>query len=79
MLFDDSSWKYIHQSKPPLRWIANVIGSIGSWAVLKCAFAEEDKRNNAAAIYGYIYSVTMPVWQKYGSFYKLERQIEEDI
>lgn len=78
MPFEDD-WKLIHQSKPPLRWIANVIGSIGSWAVLKCAFAEEDGREKAAEIYGVIYSKTLPIWTKYGSHYRLDRQIEEDI
>ena len=74
-------WKttLVHQSIPPLRWFANIMGSIGSWAILECAFAEEDGREKAASIYGYIYSMTLPIWTKYGSYYKVDMQIEEDI
>jgi hypothetical protein len=79
MLFDDDNWKLIHQSLPPLRWLANGFGNIGSWAILRCAFAEEDERMFAAKIYGKIYSLFMPLSNKYGSYYKLDRQIEEDL
>lgn len=76
---DIYNWKttLIHQSIPPLRWYANILGSIGSWAVLRCAFAEEDNRDFAAKAYGYIYSITMPTWHKYGSYYKVEMPIED--
>lgn len=79
MLFDDDNWKLVHQSIPPLRWIANTFGNIGSWAMLQHVFAEEDKRPIAARIYAEIYSLFMPLSNKYGSYYKLDRQIEEDI
>lgn len=81
MLFEDDDWvtTRIDQSKPPLRWYANMMGSIGSWAILKCAFADEDGREKAASIYGYIYSKTLPIWSKYGTHYKVNMPIEEDI
>lgn len=79
MISDDENWEYINQSKPPLRWVANMFGSIGSWAILKCAFADEDGKVFTAKVYGEIYSLFFPLYHKYGSYYKLNRQIEEDI
>ncbi len=79
MLFEDDDWETsrVDQSKPPLRWLANMMGSIGSWAVLRCAIADEDGRYKTASMYGYIYSKTLPLWTKYGTFYKLKPPMEE--
>lgn len=78
---DINKWKttLVHQSIPPLRWYANIMGSIGSWAALQCVFAEEDGKDKIASIYGYIHSATLPIWTKYGTYYKIDMGIEEDI
>lgn len=78
-MLDDEDWEYIHQSLPPLRWLANIFGSISSWAILKGVYAEEDERVIAAKIYGEIWSLFFPLSSKYGSYYKLIRKIDEDL
>lgn len=78
MPFNDD-WVLVHNSIPPLRWLANICGSIGSWAMLRCVFAEEDNKPIAAKIYGEIYSLSFPLWQKYGSYYKKVNEIDEDL
>lgn len=67
----------IDNSRPPLRWLANLMGEIGGWAILRCAFADEDGRETAAKIYGVIYSATIPLYMKYGTFYKLKFKDDE--
>lgn len=62
-----------HKSKPPLRWIANISGSIGGWAILKIAIYDENENFGIRyKIYSVIYDMFMPTYFKYGSFYKLD-------
>jgi hypothetical protein len=59
-----------HKSKPPLRWIANLFGEIGSWAIMHVADLD-DQRNFGwrYKIYSKIYGIFMPAYYNYGSFY----------
>ncbi len=60
-----------HKSRPPLRWIANIAGTIGGWAILKIAIYDEDENFNFRyKVFSIIYDIFMPTYIKYGSFYK---------
>lgn len=75
-LFDNT--KIIHNSRPPLRWIANVFGSIGSWAILKICFLDEEENFGLRyKVYGFIYNMFMPIYFKHGSFYKWDFDMSE--
>ena len=78
---DEYDWKEkrIDQSRPPLRWIANLFGEIGGWAILRLSYAEEYDNKIAIKIYGFIFDRTFPLYQKYGTYYRIDWQIEEDI
>ena len=67
----------IHNSRPPLRWIANLFGEISGWAVLRLSYAEEYEKNVQEKIYGFIFEKTFPLYQRYGTFYKVKWD-EED-
>ena len=78
---DDIDWDYerVDNSRPPLRWIANLFGEIGGWAILRCSYAEEYEKKIQAKVYGFIFDRTYPLYQKYGTFYRVIRHIEEDL
>lgn len=62
-----------HNSRPPLRWIANVFGSIGSWSIWHVALLDEYENYGwKYKFYGAIHDCTWPLYRKYGSFYKLD-------
>lgn len=81
-MFEDDSleWEFevIHQSRRPLRWIANLAGSIGSRGLLDISYMED------AGYTGWRYKVNLflwdtlyPIYNKYGTYYKLKTEIEE--
>lgn len=64
----------VHRSKPPLRWIANLAGSIASSGLLRISYAEEYEKN-----YGFRYNLDLflwntfwPLYSKYGTFYTFD-------
>lgn len=60
-----------HQSKPPLRWFANICGSVAGWAMLKAAWLDEDKKyGRLYDFYGRIYFKTLPIYLKWGTTYQ---------
>ena len=78
MLFDDDSWKVIHKSRPPLRWIANLAGDIASKGLLDVSYMED------AGYTGWRYKVNLFLWDnlypfydKYGTYYQLVREEDE--
>ena len=78
MLFDDESWKVIHKSRPPLRWAANLAGTIASRGLLDISYMED------AGYTGWKYKVNVflwrtfwPIYDKYGTIYKLIREEDE--
>ena len=62
-----------HNSKPPLRWIANWAGSRASAAVMRSAWLHEDEIEGGIRhfINERIYIYLWPIYQKYGTFYKV--------
>lgn len=62
-----------HKSLPPLRWFANWVGAISSWAIMKASWLDEEENYGIKyKFYGKIYSLTWPIYYKYGSFYKID-------
>lgn len=62
-----------HKSKPPLRWLANLSGEIGGWAILKISYLDEAENFGFRyKIYSLIYDIFMPTYFKHGSFYRIE-------
>jgi hypothetical protein len=57
----------------PLRWFANLCGEIAGWSILKAAYLDEDEDYGIKyKIHGKIYSLTWPVYNKFGTFYKID-------
>jgi hypothetical protein len=76
----DWQFEVIHKSRPPLRWIANLAGSIASRGLLDISYMED------AGYTGWRYKVNLWLWDylypfydKYGTYYKLKGHEEEDI
>jgi hypothetical protein len=67
----------IHNSRPPLRWIANLFGEVGGWAIMRCSCAEEDGNKFKAKLYCKIFDAAYPFYQKYGTFYKIKWNNED--
>ena len=65
-----------HNSKPPLRWIANIAGSIASKGMLKVAYMEEDGYTGWKYKFnGWLWDTFWPIYSKYGTFYKLDMDL----
>jgi len=65
-----------HNSKPPLRWIANIAGSIASRGMLKIAYMEEDGYTGWKYKFnGWLWETLWPIYSKYGTFYKLDMDL----
>jgi hypothetical protein len=57
----------------PLRWIANMCGSIAGWAILKASNLDEDGIYGIKYdIYSNIYKFTWPIYYKFGTMYSLD-------
>lgn len=63
-----------HNSRPPLRWIANLAGSIASKNMLKLSYMEDEGLDKGFKYkyYGWLWDTFWPIYQKYGTFYKLD-------
>lgn len=63
-----------HNSKPPLRWIANWAGSRASSAVMRAAWLDEDgiDKGIRQTINSVVFRLLWPLYMKYGTFYKLD-------
>jgi len=63
----------VHNAKPPLRWIANLAGSIASKNMLKLSYMEDEGYTGwKYKYYGWLWDTFWPLYQKYGTFYKLD-------
>jgi hypothetical protein len=77
---DMLDWKFerIDQSRPPLRWVANLAGDIASRGLLDISYMED------AGYTGWRYKVNLFLWNnlypfynKYGTYYKQTVETEE--
>ena len=67
-MLEDST--VVHNSKPPLRWIANWAGSIASKHMLELSYMEDEGIEGFRyKYYGWLWDTFWPIYQKYGSFY----------
>jgi hypothetical protein len=66
-----------HNSRPPLRWIANLAGSIASKNMLKLSYMEDEGLDKGFRYkyYGWLWDTFWPTYQKYGTFYKLDMDL----
>lgn len=63
----------VHQSRPPLRWIANLAGEISSWAILKAVYMDEDNKYGwKYDFYSKLFVLFNPLSSKYGTYYKID-------
>lgn len=63
----------VNQSKPPLRWIANLAGEVSGWAILKVVYMDEDNDFGwKYTFYSKVYRLFNPISMKYGTHYKID-------
>lgn len=64
----------INQSRPPLRWLANLAGEISTSAIMRVSWAEEDGKDKGFRykLDGFLYDNLFPFYHKYGTYYKLD-------
>lgn len=68
----DWNFKRVDQSRPPLRWIANLAGSIASAAILRISIAEDHGKKGLAYVFnGFLWDTFWPIYNTYGTFYKM--------
>lgn len=77
---DMTEWEFetIHNSRPPLRWIANICGDIASGAIMRVSYSQD---NGSEDTWQYkrdclIWDTLWPFYDKYGTMYRLKT--EED-
>lgn len=77
---DMTEWEFetIHNSRPPLRWIANMLGDFASSAIMRISYAQDMDSDNG---WRYkrdclIWDTLWPIYDKYGTMYRLKT--EED-
>jgi len=73
----DWNTETVHNSRPPLRWVANLFGEISGWAVLRLSNAEEDGHKFKTKVYSKIFNKTWPLYNRYGTFYKIKWEDED--
>ncbi len=81
-MYDDDAFEWetvrIDQSRPPLRWIANFLGNLASSAILRISYAEEEGKENFAYKRDlFIWDKCWPIYDKYGTIYKMKFDGEE--
>ena len=60
-----------HNSRPPLRWIANWAGSIASKNMLKVSYMEEEEDTGFKyKYYLFLWDTFWPLYAKYGTTYR---------
>lgn len=78
---DELEWKSIRidKSRPPLRWIANLAGSIASKGLLEISYMEDNGNTGLRyKYYGFLWDKLWPIYDRWGTFYKIKTDREED-
>ena len=78
-MISEASKKIQNTKILPLRWFANLCGEVSGFVILKAAYLEEN--NNFGLrhkVYSFIYSVTWPVYFKFGTFYEYNFDMNGD-
>lgn len=73
-MFKSDDFKVSHNSRPPLRWIANWAGSIASSGIVKTTYMEEDEKTNTFKYkyYCFLWSTFWPIYHRWGTFYIMD-------
>lgn len=82
MHYEDDDWKFnsIHKCRPPLRWIANLAGSIATSGILDISYMQDNGYTGWRYKFNlWKWNTFWPLYNKYGTTYELDRHIEEDI
>jgi len=66
-----------HKSRPPLRWIANLAGTIATSGLLRISYAEEYEKNYGFRYYFdiWLWDTFWPIYSRYGTFYTLDMDL----
>lgn len=78
----DEDWQFevIHKCRPPLRWFANLAGSIATSGILHISNMEENGYTGLRyKIRLFLWETFWPIYSKYGSYYQLKNEIDEDL
>jgi hypothetical protein len=68
-----------HKSKPPLRWFANMCGSIAGWAIMRISYHDElENFGWRYKLHSFIWKITWPVYYKFGTFYVFDFDMSGD-
>ena len=56
----------------PLRWFANMCGSIAGWAIMNISYYDElEDFNWRYKLHYYIWKTTWPIYYRFGTFYEI--------
>lgn len=66
-----------HNSKPPLRWIANWAGSIASSGLLEISYLEDEGKIDTLRykFHAWKWDMFWPIYSKYGTMYKMDMDL----
>lgn len=66
-----------HNSRPPLRWIANWAGNLASKGLLDVSYMEDAGYTGwRYKINLFLWDILWPIYQKYGTYYELNMDLE---
>ena len=65
--------KRVDRSRPPLRWIANIAGSIASKGLLDVSYMEDNNYTGwRYKVNLFLWDTFWPIYDKYGTFYEVD-------
>jgi len=69
-----------HNSNPPLRWIANWAGLIGSSGLLNMSYLEDEAQTDTFRYKFYVWKwdTFWPIYRKYGTFYTMDIDLNDN-
>jgi hypothetical protein len=71
--------KRIDKSRPPLRWIANLAGSIASRGLLDISYMEDNGYTGwRYKVNLFLWDTFYPIYNKYGTFYEVDFGDEDE-
>jgi len=72
MPFDWDDTEVIHNSRRPLRWIANWAGSVATSGLLDISYMEDDGYTGwRYKLKLFLWNTFYPIYNKYGTYYKM--------
>lgn len=57
----------------PLRWFANICGSISGWAIMRISYQDElEDFGWRYKLHSAIWKITWPIYYRFGTFYEMD-------